>query len=217
MSLPYPNRLQYRLQPSETKIAECMVPNLLKFATTSAGETPLCNDSESDLMISYRNRINHALTVIRDSGVPLAMPPKFRHEAVLKRVEGAESCEIELKDSTEMCQGGKYVPARMLDIFHAACDGDCKMIELNLHAGININAIGQPNPTAYDGVQFEKRWTYYATPLIFAAAFGRENAVSYLLKQGADVRILSSTCLTAKEIAAHRGYEAVVGMLEGAE
>ncbi|CCW62204.1 unnamed protein product [Phytomonas sp. EM1] len=214
MFSPYPNRLQYRSQPSRAKIDECMAPSLLRFATTPGGEAPICEGDGDDLMKSYQSRINHALSVIRESGVPLARPPELTHQATQQHIEGDENSEMELEDVLEVRQQEEDVPVRMLDIFHAACDGDCKMIELNLQAGVNVNIMGQPNPTAYNGVQFEKRWTYFATPLIFAAAFGREEAVLCLLKHGADMRILSSTCLTAKDIAVQRGYQAIVNILE---
>lgn len=104
-----------------------------------------------------------------------------------------------------------------LDIFHAACDGDAMMIAYNLHYGADINAVGQPNPLYYDGKPLEKRWSFYAPPLVFAAAFGRERAVRALLAWGADVHGKSSTGLEAKDYAVKRGYTTILSMLEEEE
>lgn len=101
-----------------------------------------------------------------------------------------------------------------LDIFHAACDGDAQMIAYNLYYGADVNAVGQPNPMYYDGKPLDKRWSFYAPPLVFAAAFGRERAVRALLSWGADVHGRSSTGLEAMDYAVKRGYSAIVSMLE---
>lgn len=104
-----------------------------------------------------------------------------------------------------------------LDIFHAACDGDAMMLAYNIYYGADINGLGQPNPMYYDGKPLEKRWSFCAPPLVFAAAFGRERAVRALLAWGADVHGRSSTGLEAKDYAAKRGYSAIVSMLEAEE
>lgn len=101
-----------------------------------------------------------------------------------------------------------------LDIFHAACDGDAQMIAYNLYYGADINAVGQPNPMYYDGKPLDKRWSFYAPPLVFATAFGRERAVRALLSWGADVHGRSSTGLEAMDYAVKRGYSTIVSILE---
>lgn len=103
------------------------------------------------------------------------------------------------------------------DIFHAACDGDAELLHAYVMAGVDINAVGQPHPQRYEGAQFEQRWTFTATPLIFAAAFGRDRAVRALLQWGANVNSQSSTGLTARDYAEARGYVAIVDCLVQAE
>lgn len=140
---------------------------------------------------------------------------------VINRTEMAKVREKVQRQATEVVVAGgialaePYGPAR-IDIFHAACDGDPKSLYLNMLHGANINALGTPNPKRYMGVQLEKRWTFYGTPLMFAASFGRERAVRALLAWGADPLIKSSTGLIAKDYAAKREYHAIVHMLEEA-
>lgn len=104
-----------------------------------------------------------------------------------------------------------------LDIFHAAVDGDARMVDINIAAGVDVDAVGQPHPQRYDGVQFEKRWTFAGPPLVFAAAFGRERCVRCLLQRGADPFVASSTGWTAKQYAWERNYVAIFEMLKEAE
>lgn len=141
---------------------------------------------------------------------------------VVERAEMAEFSEKRKRQASEVIEASGVPIAHpygssYIDIFHAACDGDPKVIRWNLDHGADINALGQPNPTQYDGVQFEKRWTFYGPPIVFAAAFGRERAVRALIAWGANVHQKSSTGLEAKDYAMKRGYKAIVEMIEEAE
>ncbi|KAH9586365.1 hypothetical protein LSM04_008077 [Trypanosoma melophagium] len=112
----------------------------------------------------------------------------------------------------ELSKCGKHAKG---NIFLAACDGDVPAIRMFLSAGVNINSMGQPDP-AY-GPSFDRRTLFSATPLCFAAGYGREKAVAALLEDGADVLKASSTGLKPVDYARHRSYTAIVEMLEAAE
>lgn len=161
------------------------------------------------------------------SGAPLnsdALNPEEREKLcrlVVERGEMAEASEKRRRQAKEVIQESgvplAFIPPGGIDIFHAACDGDARMIQENVRLGVDINALGQPHPECYDGVQFEKRWFFYGPPIAFAAAFGRERAVKALIEWGADVHQRSSTGLTAKEYAMKRGYGTIVALIEEAE
>ena len=51
--------------------------------------------------------------------------------------------------------------------------------------------------------------------MVVAAAFGREDAVRFLLDHGADAQVKSSTGLRAIDYAEKRGYVNIVAMLRG--
>ncbi|ESL10660.1 ankyrin repeat protein [Trypanosoma rangeli SC58] len=101
------------------------------------------------------------------------------------------------------------------NIFLAACDGDVPALRMFLGAGVNINSMGQPNPQY--GPQFDRRTLFQAPPLCYAAGYGREKAVAALLEDGADPLKTSSTGFKAMDYARHRGYAAIMEMLEAAE
>ncbi|CAD2220508.1 ankyrinprotein [Angomonas deanei] len=134
--------------------------------------------------------------VMHDSGVPLA-----------------STLLVESLEPTN----GVHVTSEAPDIFHAACDGDVEALHHHKEAGADLNATGQPNPYSYKGVQFEKRWNFSAPPLVFAASYGRVEAVKALLAWGADVLATSSTGLRARDYAAQRGYHDILAVLDDAE
>ncbi|EAN88557.1 putative ankyrin repeat protein [Trypanosoma cruzi] len=101
------------------------------------------------------------------------------------------------------------------NIFVAACDGDVPALRMFLGLGVDINEMGQPNPQY--GPQFDRRTLFRAPPLCYAAGYGREKAVAALLEDGADALKTSSTGFKAVDYARHRGYTAIVQMLESAE
>lgn len=153
-----------------------------------------------------------------------ALSPEEREKLirmVIERGEMSERAEKRKRQAAEVIVDSGVPVAQpqgqsALDIYHAACDGDAKAILDNLEQGADINGLGQPNPSQYSGAQFEKRWTFYAPPLVFAAAFGRERAVAALIQWGADVSCKSSTGLVARDYAAKRGYYRIVEMLDEA-
>ncbi|KEG09454.1 ankyrin repeat protein [Trypanosoma grayi] len=101
------------------------------------------------------------------------------------------------------------------DIFLAACDGDVPAMRMFLKIGVDINSMGQPNPQY--GPTFDRRTLFLAPPLCYAAGYGREKAVAALLEDGADPLKTSSTGFKAWDYARHRGYTAIMEMLEVAE
>ncbi|RNF22804.1 ankyrin repeat protein [Trypanosoma conorhini] len=101
------------------------------------------------------------------------------------------------------------------NIFLAACDGDVPALRMFLATGVDINSMGQPKPQY--GPQFDRRTLFRAPPLCYAAGYGREKAVAALLEDGADALKTSSTGFKAVDYARHRGYAAIVEMLEAAE
>ncbi|KAH8604883.1 putative Ankyrin repeats (3 copies) [Trypanosoma vivax] len=101
------------------------------------------------------------------------------------------------------------------NIFTAACDGDVPAIQMFLLRGDDINSWGRPAPNY--GTTFNRCSHFQATPLCFAAAYGREKAVSMLLSAGADPMKPSTTGVRPLEYAKHRSYAAIVEMLMVAE
>jgi len=100
------------------------------------------------------------------------------------------------------------------DIFQAAIEGDVECIEANLKLGVDINSRGAPAKPW--GPRFDKASLYYATPLHYACAYGRESAVYFLLNRGARTMIRSASGMTCKEYARRRNYISILVMLDEA-
>jgi len=98
------------------------------------------------------------------------------------------------------------------DIFRAAIEGDIECLAVNLEIGVKVNCLGQPSKKW--GPQFDKCVGYQATPLHYAASYGRLDAVEFLLQNGADARVKSSSGHTAKDYARVRYYTDVVRIIE---
>lgn len=101
------------------------------------------------------------------------------------------------------------------DIFHAAIEGDVECLAANLALGVNVNARGQPK--FIYGPRFRKCEVFGATPLQYACGYNREEAVQFLLDNGADVTIRSATGLTARDYAQNRGYVKILELLENVQ
>jgi hypothetical protein len=134
------------------------------------------------------------------------------------------ACEVVMstEDVDEHHNDSPTNPAdNIIDVYHAACDGDVGALTAWVARvppallSVRINAVGQPDPRKYNGVQLQQRWLFRAPPLVYAAAFGREDAVAFLLAHGADVNVKSSTGLRAVDYAAMRGYTTIAAMLRG--
>ncbi|EAN80186.1 ankyrin repeat protein, putative [Trypanosoma equiperdum] len=106
-------------------------------------------------------------------------------------------------------------PCGTKDIYLAACDGDTVALDMFLRMGVDINSIGRP--TQRYGTTFDRCSHFCATPLCFAAAYGREKAVAFLLEKGADAFRTSSTGIRPWEYARHRRYRIIMDMLQTAE
>lgn len=125
------------------------------------------------------------------------------------------------------------------DIWQAAIEGDVECLEANLSLGANLAQLGQPiasgvsegnnnsksNSTQSAGgasVQiwgplFDRCALFRATPLQYACAYNRIEAVQFLLSKGASWEQLSSTGVSAKDYARRRGYVEVLALIEEAE
>lgn len=123
------------------------------------------------------------------------------HATVAATTEGEESTAVPAASCVK-------------DIWRAAIEGDVECLQANVSLGVDVNALGQPGPGIW-GPRFGKCGLFKASPLHFAASFGREEAVRFLLANGARVEQRSASGLTAKEYARRRQYEKIVAMLDG--
>ncbi|GET86287.1 hypothetical protein, conserved [Leishmania tarentolae] len=192
--LPYPNALQSRHTTTEQRqIAAAAVRG---YRSTLEEEAALLYESDAPLSEEEARRLQRRVDA---QAAADAIAAQFRDRA----------CEVVTSVPGEKCRS----EGSAIDIFHAACDGDVTALGECLRNTSNINALGQPDPARYNGVQFKQRWLFRAPPLVFAAAFGREEAVQFLLEHGADPYVASTTGLRAQDYAAQRGYSAIVLML----
>nr|CCC95800.1 unnamed protein product [Trypanosoma congolense IL3000] len=106
-------------------------------------------------------------------------------------------------------------PCSIKDIFTAACDGDAPALGMYLEMGVDIDSLGRPNKPY--GTTFNRCSNFCATPLCFAAAYGREKAVEFLLANGANPSKPSSTGIRPFEYARHRRYGTIMELLQQAE
>eukprot|EP00759_Apiculatamorpha_spiralis_P045147 PhF_6_TR41997/c0_g1_i1/m.63511 len=98
------------------------------------------------------------------------------------------------------------------DVYRSAIEGDVECLKTNLELGVNINALGQPIKKW--GPQFDKSVGYAATALHYAASYGRLEAVEFLLQNGADPRVKSTSGHTPKDYAKVRYYTDVLRLIE---
>lgn len=98
------------------------------------------------------------------------------------------------------------------DIFQAAIEGDVECLAVNLMLGADINKRGQP--TFVYGPRFDKCEVFGATPLHYACGYNREEAVQFLLENGASVEVRSASGLTCREYAQSRGYTTILQLLD---
>ncbi|KAG5510540.1 hypothetical protein JKF63_06837 [Porcisia hertigi] len=193
--LPYPNALQLRQTTAEQReIAGVAVAD---YRDTLEQEKLLLHEEDALLSEEEAERLQRR---IENQAAANLIATRFRERA----------CEVIASVQGEQCHN----EGSAIDIFHAACDGDVAAIDACLQGGANINALGQPDPARYNGVQFQQRWLFRAPPIVLASAFGREEAVRFLLEHGADPHVASSTGLCAMDYAVHRGYTAIAYMLE---
>lgn len=218
--LPYPNALQAR-HTTEThrRIAAAAVT---KYQESLAAEQDRVQRDDVVLSEEEAARLQQRVDMQNTAN---AIADQFRRRAcdvVSSLRDGDDGHD---HDSTH---NGSCGPARppsaegvVRDVYHAACDGDVDALAAwvaRVPAALlssRVNAPGQPDPTTYNGVQFQQRWLFRAPPLVFAAAFGREDAVRFLLDHGADAQVKSSTGLRAIDYAEKRGYVNIVAMLRG--
>ncbi|KAJ9451066.1 Ankyrin repeat domain-containing protein 2B [Diplonema papillatum] len=97
------------------------------------------------------------------------------------------------------------------DVFLAAIEGDIECLVYNLDNGADVNALGKPKAWGY---RFEKASAFYAAPLHYAVAYGRESAVKLLLERGANIDQKSHSGLSSVDYARLRGYIQLSAMLE---
>ncbi|CBZ24192.1 conserved hypothetical protein [Leishmania mexicana MHOM/GT/2001/U1103] len=192
--LPYPNALQSRHTTAEHhQIAAAAVH---VYQSTLEQEKALLQETDALLSEEEAGRLQRRI----DNQVAAdATAAQFRDRA----------CKVVASVPSEQYRSEDVA----IDIFHAACDGDVAALDACLRSASSIDALGQPDPARYNGVQFKQRWLFRAPPLVFAAAFGREEAVRFLLEHGADPHVASTTGLRAQDYAAQRGYSAIVLML----
>lgn len=192
--LPYPNALQCRQTTAAHRAVAAAA--VRAYRDTLSQQNDLVHEDDDLFSEEEAERLRHRAA---DQAAANATAAQFRKRAgdVVATVRG------------DVSAGGDG-----LDIFHAACDGDVGALEACVQGGVDVNGVGQPDPARYgSGVQFQQRWLFCAPPLVFAAAFGREDAVRCLLEYGADPRVPSSTGLRAQDYAARRGYGVIVELL----
>ena len=98
------------------------------------------------------------------------------------------------------------------DIYQAAIEGDVECLAANLALEVNIDSRGQPK--FIYGPRFKKCEVFGATPLQYACGYNREEAVQFLLENGASTSIRSATGLTARDYAQGRGYIKILELLD---
>eukprot|EP00164_Ancoracysta_twista_P015824 GFYU01026296.1.p1 GENE.GFYU01026296.1~~GFYU01026296.1.p1 ORF type:complete len:107 (-),score=21.22 GFYU01026296.1:164-451(-) len=76
------------------------------------------------------------------------------------------------------------------DIFQSAIEGDVECLAANLALDVNIDSRGQPK--FIYGPRFKKCEVFGATPLHYACGYNREEAVQFLLDNGANTTIRSA-------------------------
>ncbi|KAG5485471.1 hypothetical protein LSCM1_07555 [Leishmania martiniquensis] len=190
---PYPNALQSRQTTAEQRhIAAAAVHSY----RCTLEQEKLLLEEEALLSEEEAKRLQRRIDDQADANATAA---QFRDRA----------CEVVASVQDDDRQEGNCA----IDIFHAACDGDVVALDACLQSAVSINGIGQPDPARYNGVQLKQRWLFRAPPLVFAAAFGREEAVRFLLAHGADPQVASTTGLRARDYAAQRGYDCIAQML----
>ncbi|AIN95953.1 hypothetical protein LPMP_090370 [Leishmania panamensis] len=191
---PYPNALQSRQTTAEQR--QIAAAAVRAYRATLSQENVLLQEKDALLSKEEAERLQRR---VDDQAAADATATQFRNRAcdVFASVQGGQ-CRDE--DSA-------------IDIFHAACDGDVVALDSCIRGAADINAIGQPDPARYNGIQFKQRWLFRAPPLVFAAAFGREEAVRFLLAHGADPDVASTTGLRARDYAARRGYGSIVQLV----
>lgn len=208
-ALPYPNVLQARHTSEEHR--STAADAVMRYQANLANEQ--ARHTQDDVVLSeeetarLQKRVNMQTTANAS-----AAQMRQRAADVVTSVEGSDDA-----DAT-----GQEVGA--IGVYHAACDGDVgalagwiARVQPPSSLPARINAPGQPDPATYNGVQFQQRWLFQAPPLIFAAAFGREDAVRFLLDNGADPQVRSSTGLRAVDYAEQRGYAAIASLLRGGQ
>ncbi|AYU76480.1 conserved hypothetical protein [Leishmania infantum JPCM5] len=192
--LPYPNALQSRHTTTEQR--QIAAAAVRAYQSTLEQEKVLLQENDALLSEEEAGRLQRR---VDNQAAADATAAQFRDRA----------CKVvaSVPDEQYRSEGGA------IDIFHAACDGDVAALDACLRSASNIDALGQPDPARYNGFQFKQRWLFRAPPLVFAAAFGREEAVRFLLEHGANPHVASTTGLRAQDYAAQRGYSAIVLML----
>ncbi|KAK7198913.1 Ankyrin repeats (3 copies)/Ankyrin repeat/Ankyrin repeats (many copies) [Novymonas esmeraldas] len=194
-ALPYPNKLQSRQTTTEHR--EIAAAAVRAYRDSLAQEEVLLH--EDDALLSEEDAARLRRRVSNQAAADAAAA-QFRDRA----------CDVVASVRGDECVAGDGG----IDIFHAACDGDVAALQVCVRSGANVNAVGQPDPARYNGVQLQQRWLFRAPPLIFAAAFGREEAVQFLMAHGADPTLSSTTGLRAVDYAVRRRYDAIVRLLE---
>ena len=106
---------------------------------------------------------------------------------------------LELESQLDKKSQAQSSQARDIKFFEAAVAGDLAELEDLLREGVYIEAQVQ----VYGA----------ATPLHLAAAYGRDEAVQWLLLKGADVYAKNNKCETALHRAASKGHEKTVRLL----
>ncbi|KAG5484573.1 hypothetical protein CUR178_07164 [Leishmania enriettii] len=189
-------------------------PNVLQSRQTTAEQRQIA----AAAVLAYRGTLEQENALLVENGALLSEDEAKRLQRRVDDQAAANAAAAQLRDrACEVVSSVQDDERReegcTIDIFHAACDGDVAALDACVRSGVSINAIGQPDPARYNGVQFKQRWLFRAPPLVFAAAFGREEAVRFLLAHGADSHATSTTGLRARDYAVGRGYDAIVRML----
>ncbi|KPI86304.1 hypothetical protein ABL78_4651 [Leptomonas seymouri] len=218
-TLPYPNVLQARhITEAHRRTAAAATlgyqENLVDEQARLENEDLVLSEEETVWLqqrLEWQRAANAAAAQFRQCACDVVKSIKDSDDA--QRHSGNNASSVESNGSSATEKG--------VDVYHAACDGDVGLLaqwakEVSPSSlSSRVNALGQPDPATYNGVQFKQRWLFRAPPLTFAAAFGREEAVSFLLAHGADPRVKSSTGLRAVDYAERRGYTNIVVMLRG--
>eukprot|EP00388_Colpodella_angusta_P048940 GDKK01077823.1.p1 GENE.GDKK01077823.1~~GDKK01077823.1.p1 ORF type:complete len:142 (-),score=3.83 GDKK01077823.1:112-537(-) len=98
------------------------------------------------------------------------------------------------------------------DIYQAAIEGDVECLAVNLMLGADVNGKGQP--VFVYGPRFDKCDVFAATPLHYACGYNREEAVQFLLENGANPELRSASGVTCREYARSRNYITILQLLD---
>ncbi|KPA77518.1 hypothetical protein ABB37_06901 [Leptomonas pyrrhocoris] len=220
-ALPYPNALQARhTTAAHRRTAAAAV---LGYRDGLADEQARLQNDELVLSEEETARLQRRVEWQRSANAAAAQLRQRACDVVANLQDSEDVGHGSNDDDDPQHTNSPHGTENTIDVFHAACDGDVAALAAWV-SGVppaslpaRVNVVGQPDPATYNGVQFQQRWLFRASPLIFAAAFGREEAVRFLLAHGADPGVKSSTGLRAVDYAAKRRYTNIVAMLRGGQ